>query len=151
MSQGGSRGWLLSKDTSQGTARTSWPRLFPPSLLQAAWSWPEVSRVVVGGVVSTGPLPRLPKAGTVGPHSAWASLSISQSLLPTPPSLSLFLPFSLSLFLSLPPPTYIIHSILLCILTVILLNIKHAPPGPSHPSPPRVSASKGHAILRPQP
>lgn len=87
-SKRGGRGWFSSKGASQGEARAFWPCLFPPSLLQAAWSWPEVSRVV-GGVISAGPLPRHPKAGTVGPHSAWASLSISVSLLPTPP-LSLF-------------------------------------------------------------
>lgn len=65
----------------------------PPSLFQAAWSWPGV---LAGwrAVVSAGLLPRLPKADTVGPHSAWASLSISVS----PPSTSSISPSSLVCF-----------------------------------------------------
>lgn len=68
-----------------------WPYLSPPSLLQAAWSWPEGSRRF-GGELSLQDLwPRLPKADTVGPHSAWVCLSISVSLFPTPSYLSLSL------------------------------------------------------------
>ena len=102
-----------------------WPCSFPPSLLQAAWSWPEVSGR--GGVSLQDLRPRLPKSGPVRPHSAWASLSIF-ILLPTPPSVcvcvcvcacartrmcvcvcvcvSLSLPLTLSVIIPFHPPVH---------------------------------------------
>lgn len=56
-----------------------------------------------------------PQAGTVGPHFAWASLAISQSLPSTPaPPILLLSPSSVPLLFSLPPslsptPTVSLH------------------------------------------
>ena len=141
----GGRGWLLSKSASQGTAQVAGlARSLPPSfrLLGAGLR-------LVGGV---GCLCRISGPGypsQAGPGSAWASLSIF-SLLPTPPSLSLSLSLScVCVCVSLPLTlSVIIPFHLLCILTVILLEIKHALPCLR---PPSVCTSKeGVAFRRPQ-
>ena len=146
MSQEGRQRMALVQECIPRNSPGCWPRSFPPSLFQAAWSWPEVSGW--GGVSLQDLWPRLPKSGGAG-------LCLGFSLhLQSPPHSSISLSLSLSLScvcvcVSLPLTlSVIIPFHLLCILTVILLEIKHALPCLR---PPSVCTSKeGVAFRRPQ-